>query len=109
MSNTSEFVDPNADFDENNPLRADAVHLQGITKKGKACSLINNTGENLPQNELQEILDALIENDTFGFKSLSASGGETINLDRKESSHIQVGENLYRLIVFRYVARIENF
>lgn len=109
MADISEFVDPNADFDENNPLRPDAVRIQGNTKRGKLCELINNTGEQLPQNELQDILDALIENEAFGFTTLSANGGDTINLDRKESSHIQIGENLYRLIVYRYTARIEKF
>ena len=109
MADISEFVDPGADFDENNPLRADAVRLHGKTTRGKACELINNTGTVLPADELQAILNALIENEAFGFTSLSANGGDTISLDRKESSHIQVGEDLYRLIVFRYIARIEKF
>ena len=109
MTEFSEFVDPNADFDQNNPLRQDAIRIKGNTKRNKSCELIDNTGDKLPRNELQDILNALIENEVFGFKTLSASGGETINLDRKESSHIQIGENLYRLIVFRYQARIEKF
>ena len=109
MSEFSEFIDPNADFDESNPLRPDAVRLQGTTKRGKPCELIDNTGDSLPQRELRDVLDALIENEVFGFRTLSASGGETINLDRRESSHIQIGDNLYRLIVFRYEARLEKF
>jgi hypothetical protein len=109
MSDFSEFVDPSANFDESNPLREDAVRVAGVTKTGKHCELIDNTGRHLPVEELQAILNALIENAVFGFKSLSASGGDTINLDRRESSHIQVGDDLYRLIVFRYEARIENF
>jgi hypothetical protein len=109
MSDFSEFVDPSANFDENNPLREDAVRVAGTSKTGKHCELIDNTGRQLPLDELQAILNALIENEVFGFKSFSASGGDTISLDRRESSHIQVGDDLYRLIVFRYEARIENF
>lgn len=109
MSDFSEFYDPSADFDELNPIRPDAARLQGKTLKGKPCELIDNTGEGLPRDELQSILDGLIEADVFGFRTLSAAGGDRIDLDRRESSHIQVGENLYRLIVFRYEARIESF
>ena len=109
MSEFKDFVDPNANFDASNPLRPDAPRLEGQNKRGKRCELIDNSGDTLPHGELQSILNALIENDAFGFKTLSANGGETINLDRRESSHVQIGENLYRLIIFRYQARIERF
>lgn len=109
MSDTSQFVDPNADFDENNPLRDDAVYYPGNTKRGKACELVDNTGCALAPDECKDILAELIENDLFGFHPFSANGGETISLDRRESTHVQVGDDLYRLIVFRYQARIENF
>jgi len=109
MSDINQFVDPNADFDENNPLRADAVHYPGATKRGKACELVDNTGQQLDAAQCRDILNGLIEHDVFGFRTLSASGGETISLERRESTHVQVGDDLYRLIVFRYQARIENF
>ncbi len=109
MSDTSQFVDPNADFDENNPLRGDAVHYPGNTKRGKACELVDNTGCALAPDECRDILASLIENDLFGFHPFSANGGATISLERRESTHVQVGDDLYRLIVFRYQARIENF
>lgn len=109
MSDINQFVDPNADFDENNPLRYDAVHYSGATKRGKACELVDNTGCALAPDECKDILAGLIENDLFGFHPFSANGGETISLERRESTHVQVGEELYRLIVFRYQARIENF
>lgn len=109
MSDISQFIDPNADFDENNPLRDDAVIYSGVTKRGKACELVDNTGCDLDAAECQDILDSLIENEVFGFRTFSANGGETISLDRRESTHVQVGDDLYRLIVFRYQARIENF
>ena len=109
MDNINEFVDPNANFDENNPLRADAVIYSGETRRGKSCELVDNTGLQLDASECRDILHGLIENDVFGFRTLSASGGETISLERRESTHVQVGDDLYRLIVFRYQARIENF
>lgn len=109
MSETPGFFDPNADFDLSNPLRPDAVRLSGTTRRGKPCVLIDNTGDALPRDELQEILDSLIANDRFGFKTLSATGGDAIRLERRESSHVQVGENLYRLILYRFEARLEPF
>lgn len=107
--NTDFHVDPHVDFDEHNPLRADARRYPAVTRRGKPCELIDNTGEALPEAEMRAILEGLVENDVFGFRTLSANGGETINLDRRESSHVQVGEKLYRLIVYRYQAQIERF
>lgn len=109
MSDFPQFVDPNADFDESNPLRPDAVRVQGQTSKGRPCELIDNTGRQLPREELEGILGALIENEVFGFRTLSAAGGDKIDIDRRESTHVQVGDDLFRLIVYRYQARIENF
>ncbi len=109
MDNPNSFVDPNANFDENNPLRDDAIHYQTTNKHGKPCVLVDNTGHRLNAEACREILDSLIENDIFGFRTLSASGGDTISLERRESTHVQIGEELYRLIVFRYEARIELF
>ena len=109
MSETPSFVDPNADFDASNPLRPDAVTLPGVTRRGKPCALIDNTGAALPPDELQQILDRLIENDSFGFRTLSATGGDAIRLERREASHVQVGQNLYRLILYRFEARLEPF
>lgn len=106
---SAEFVDPLVDFDASNPLREDACTLQGQTRGGKPCRLIDNSGDALPEGALREILQGLIEAELFGFRTLSASGGDTISLERRESAHVQVGENLYRLIVYRYEARIEPF
>ncbi len=103
------FVDPNANFDLSNPLHEQARYYQSSNAYGKTCTLIDNTGRMLPENDCRDILAGLIENDLFGFRSLSAQGSDTIQLDRRESTHVQVGEDLYRLIVFRYEARIELF
>ncbi|MGH8670716.1 MAG: hypothetical protein ACREUA_01590 [Burkholderiales bacterium] len=109
MSENELFSDAQGDFDRYNPLRADAVRLEARTRRGKRCVLIDNTGRNLPLGELRAILDGLIEHDHFGFKSFSAAGGDAIDLNRRESSHVQIGDRLYRLIVYRLEARLENF
>jgi hypothetical protein len=109
MDNINQFVDPNANFDENNPLRDDAVRYTAVNARGKSCELVDNTGESLDSSECLDILNSLVENDIFGFRTLSANGGDTISLERRESTHVQVGEALYRLVVYRYQARIELF
>lgn len=109
MTEVPEFVDPSADFEACNPLRPDAVRLAGTTRGGKPCVLINNTGQVLPEHELRQILAGLIDNNVFGVKGRSASGANTIALARREASHVQIGVDLYRLIVYRYEARIEPF
>lgn len=100
---------PTEPFDTLNPLRHDARRIEGTTRRGKPCELIDNTGSELPEAELRAVLDGLIEADAFGFHALSAGGGSTIDLERRESAHIQIGERLYRLLVYRYSARIEPF
>ncbi len=104
-----EFVDPNADFDLSNPLRPDAVTVEGQTARGKTCRLINNSGDPIPDFELRTLLEELIAADAFGFSTKTAAGGNAMSLDRRESAHIQIGEKLYRLIVYRYEARLEPF
>lgn len=100
---------PPANFDTVNPLRADAVRIAGTTRTGRPCELIDNTGRALPRDELGALLDALIEADRFGFAVLSAKGGNTLSLARQEAAHVQIGGELYRLLVHRYRARIEPF
>lgn len=100
---------PREPFDVLNPLREDAQRISGTTRQGKPCELIDNSGAGLPQAELREVLDGLIAADAFGFHARSAGGGSTIDLDRRESAHIQIGDALYRLVVYRYCARIEPF
>jgi hypothetical protein len=97
------------DFDAANPLRPGATRLGGATRRGKACELIDNSGDRLPAAELQAILDALVREGRFGFAAASAAGGTTIDPARREGAHIQVCGRLYRLVVFRYQARIEPF
>lgn len=109
MAETPRFIDPSIDFDAHNPLRADAIVVAGTTRRGKHCELIDNTGAKLPRAELEAIFSGLIENDVFGFHPVSAGGADAIRLERREGGHVQVGDNLYRLIVYRYQARLEPF
>ena len=103
------LVDPEDTFDQHNPLKDDARRFAGVTLRGKPCVLIDNTGNSLPEAELVVILKSLIEGDQFGFKPRSSGGGSALALARRESTHIQVGDKLYRLIIYRFEARIENF
>jgi len=91
------------------PLRADAVRLRGVTRRGRPCELVDNSGDGLPVPELQAILEALIAQDRFGFVVVSAAGGATLDLGRPATGHVQIAAGLYRLIVHRYTARIEPF
>jgi hypothetical protein len=97
------------EFDRLNPIRPDATRLAGVTRRGKACELIDNTGAGLAPEDLREVLDALIAQDRFGLSLASSKGGATLDLERREVGHIQIGTGLYRLLVRRYTARIERF
>jgi hypothetical protein len=97
------------DFDACNPLRPDAVRIAGTTRRGKPCELVDNTGRALPREELRALLDALIAAEAFGFALASAKGGATLDLARRESAHVQIAGELYRLLVYRYQARLEPF
>lgn len=113
MPDTPRQTDPAAatitDFDAANPVRPGATRLRGATRRGKTCELVDNSGDALPLPELQAILDALVREERFGFATASEAGGATLDLARRESAHIQVAGQLYRLIVYRYQARIERF
>ena len=90
------------------PLRSDAVLLVGMTKRGKPCRLIDNT-VSAPHEELKALLNDLIEQEHFGPSGLSTAGGNTIRIGAPQSAHVQLGENIYRMIVVDYEARLEEF
>jgi hypothetical protein len=102
-------IDPAADFDALNPLRDDAVRYEAVTRQGRPCALIDNTGRWLPAQDVLGILDGLVANQAFGFRARSPAGAGTVSLDQREAAHVQVGDDLYRLIICRYEARIEPF
>lgn len=96
------------DYDRENPLRADAVVIEGIAHTGKPCRIVDNT-VSVPREELEQLLATLVEQRAFGLGGTSVSGGSTITIGAPEGTHIQIGESLYRLVMFPYEARIEPF
>ncbi len=109
MSDTPTPPASSGEFDRLNPIRPDATRLAGVTCRGRACELIDNTGAGLSRGDLQEVLDALIAQDRFGLALVSPAGGSTLDLERREAGHIQIGTRLFRLLVRRYTARLERF
>ena len=78
------------------------------TFHGREVTLTDKTGT-APLAELQQILDALIEEGKFGIAGMSNSGSGTIQIGAPEGCHIQIGEELYRLIVTGYEAYVDQF
>ncbi|MBN2679041.1 MAG: hypothetical protein JXR24_02300 [Acidithiobacillaceae bacterium] len=89
-------------------MRADAVIIEGKTKRGKPCKIIDNTCL-VPRAALQALLDDLIEQEHFGPSGLSMAGGNSIRIGAPQSAHVQLGDDIYRMIVVDYEARIEVF
>lgn len=78
------------------------------TFHGREVTLTDRTGT-CPEAEMQEILDALIREGRFGLAGMSNSGSATIQLGTPEGAHIQVGGELYRLVITGYEAVIDKF
>ena len=95
-------------FDAQNPINANAVIIDGKMDNGHVCRLIDNTG-NIDRGTLEELLHVLILESRFGGAGLSAAGGNTVTIGAPQYGHIQIGERLYRLLIFPYEARIEQF
>ncbi len=91
------------------PLRPDAVRVEGATRRGRPCALVDNTGDALPRAELESLLADLVAADAFGFRAASAAGGDTLDLDAPQAAHVQIAGRLYRLLVHRFEARLEPF
>lgn len=89
-------------------VRPGAVVIEGVAHNGRPCRLIDNTGSIAP-SELQPVLDALIADRRFGISGRSAQGGSAIPIAQATGTHIQFGERLYRILLFPYEARIEDF
>jgi len=77
------------------------------TPSGRECCLKDMT-QSLPKAELEQLMDQLLEQKLFGFNMLSDTSG-TMSLDKPRLTHIQIGEQLYRLLLFPYEAQIETF
>mgnify|MGYP000399784114 CR=1 FL=1 len=79
----------------------------GTTHNGKSCKIIDATGT-LSHDTLQGLLNDLIKKRSFGLSGYSQDG-QTIKLNQARFSHIQIQNQLYRLILLPYEARIEKF
>ncbi len=95
-------------FDEQNPIDANAIIVDGVMSNGHACRLVDNTGD-IDRQTLEELLQVLILERRFGGAGLSPVGGDTVTIGAPQYGHVQVGETLYRLLVFPYEARIVRF
>lgn len=91
-----------------NPLSPGAVVIEGVTRTGRPCRLIDNTAS-VERSELKALLEDLIRNKRFGVSGISSGGSNAVTLGAPVYSHIQLGGGLYRLVVFPYEARIERF
>lgn len=89
-------------------LSPDAVIVEGVTRRGKLCKVIDNTGS-VPEAELTALLNDLIAQGHFGPSGVSPAGGDTISIGAPQSAHVQLGEDIYRIIVLGYEARLEAF
>lgn len=78
----------------------------GETLSGKACRVIDTTGE-ISRQDLEMLLNQLIQENHFGIKGISDAQGN-IKLGEPQLSNIQFGDTLYRLLLFPYEARIEK-
>ncbi|WP_308389074.1 hypothetical protein [Acidithiobacillus sp. AMEEHan] len=90
------------------PLTPHARVVEGQTRRGKPCRIVDNTGT-VAEAELRTLLEELIEQDHFQPLGLSMAGGNSIQIGAPQTAHVQLGDDLYRLIVLDYEARIEGF
>lgn len=81
--------------------------LRALTHTGHACQLTDLTGR-VSSDELRKLLDDLIATKAFGLSAISTDSA-TIKLDAPKLAHIQIGDELYRLLLFPYEGRIEKF
>lgn len=104
-------MDPSSDpqdFFQANPLSSRAIVLEGIAHNGKSCRIVDNTGT-VPFTELRSLLDELIDDGRFGITGRSMSGDGRMLIGAPDFTHIQLGDKVYRFILFPYEARIEAF
>jgi hypothetical protein len=83
------------------------LRVEGRTPRGRMCELFDNSGDSIPAEELERLLGELIVAGKFGFRASGAA--DSIALAPPEFAHVQIGGQLYRLIVERYTARLERF
>lgn len=108
MADTPQFVDPHARPPSPDEIRPDATIVEGVAHNGKPCRIVDNTATVDPE-DLRTLLNTLIEEKRFGLGGISVAGGNRISLDQPIGTHIQLGEDLYRILLYPYEARIEPF
>lgn len=102
------FVDRLARCPGPETIRPDATIITGVAHNGHPCRILDNTCS-VPRQDLAEVLGALIAERRFGVAALSAHGSGVLSIGHPEGTHIQFGDRLYRLLLFPYEARIEDF
>ena len=90
------------------PPAPGATIVESIAHNGKSCRVVDNTGT-IARVELERLLVDLVESRQFGVRGLSAKGGNTIRLGEPEFTHMQFGDQMYRMLLFPYEARLEAF
>jgi len=90
------------------PPAPGATIVESIAHNGKPCRVVDNTGT-IARVELERLLVDLVESRQFGVRGLSAKGGNTIRLGEPEFTHMQFGDQMYRMLLFPYEARLEAF
>lgn len=108
MADTPQFVDPAARPPGEKDIRPDAVIVEGTAHNGKPCRIVDNTAS-IPEHELRALLEQLIAEKRFGLGGMSVAGGSRIGIGEPVGTHLQIGGDLYRILLFPYEARIEPF
>lgn len=103
-------ADPDDDkvADSGNDANPAAAVVDGMTKSGKPCRVVDNTAS-VDRAELTGLLNDLIEQDCFGIRGMSVAGRNAITLGAPSFTHVQLGGRLYRLLLLPYEARLERF
>lgn len=86
----------------------EATVIEGTAHNGNPCRIVDNTGC-VPRAELERLLHDLIAEKRFGLNALSSTGSNAIKLGEPQFTHLQVGDDLYRFLLFPYEARLEGF
>jgi hypothetical protein len=90
------------------PPAPGATIIESVAHNGKPCRVVDNTGT-IARAELEQLLIDLVETRQFGVRGLSAKGSNTIRLGEPEFTHMQFGDQMYRMLLFPYEARLEVF
>jgi len=108
MADSTDFVDNSAPAPAQGEISPDATIVEGVAHNGKPCRVVDNTASVAP-GELRALLEDLIRDRRFGLQGLSVAGSDRISIDQPIGTHIQLGSDIYRILMFPYEARIERF